>query len=41
MITFTVPNLGGSVLTNYEVQMDDGQGQGFITIAGGDLSIYL
>jgi hypothetical protein len=29
------------VLTNYEVEMDDGLGGGFITIAGGATKTYL
>jgi hypothetical protein len=37
-ITYAAPaSDGGSLLTNYEVQMDDGIGGGFTTIAGGSL----
>ena len=28
-------------MTNYEIQMDNGLGGGFVTIAGGDLSEHL
>jgi len=37
-VTYDEPATGGSVLTNYEVQMDDGLGGGFFTVAGGDLA---
>lgn len=37
-ITYTAPSSGGSLITNYEVQMDDGLGSGFITVAGGTSS---
>jgi hypothetical protein len=40
-VDLTEPYNGGSVLTNYEVQMDEGLGQGFITIFGGDLGQFL
>lgn len=32
---------GGSPILNYEIQMDDGLGSGFRTIAGGDSQIHL
>jgi hypothetical protein len=35
------PNDGGSPLTSYEVQMDDGLGGGFSTVAGGVGQVYL
>ena len=35
------PYSGGSVLLNYEVQMDEGLGQGYQTIFGGDLGQFL
>ena len=31
---------GGSPITNFEVQMDDGIGGGFTTVAGGELALY-
>ena len=40
-ILYSEPFDGGSILTNYDVQMDDGLGGGFTTIAGGDLNNYL
>ncbi len=40
-ITYSEPNTGGSPITNYEIQMDDGYGGGFMTVAGGDKQIYL
>ena len=40
-ILYAEPGNGGSVLTNYEVVMDDGLGGGFITIAGGATQTYL
>lgn len=40
-VYFSEPYDGGSVLLNYQVQMDDGLGGGFITIAGGDLGQFL
>jgi hypothetical protein len=35
------PSDGGAPITNYEVQMDDGVGGGFHTVAGGGGHIYL
>lgn len=35
------PSDGGSPVTNYEVQMDDGVGGGFHTVAGGEGTSYL
>lgn len=40
-IVYAAPTDGGSPITNYEIQMDDGIGGGFITIAGGSLGIHL
>ena len=40
-IQFTEPETGGSPITNFDVQMDDGIGGGFTTVAGGDLSLYM
>jgi hypothetical protein len=40
-LTYNEPYSGGSVLTNYEILMDDGFGGGFQTIAGGSLGTYL
>ena len=40
-IHFTEPETGGSPITNFDVQMDDGIGGGFTTVAGGDLSLYM
>jgi len=40
-ITYTEPGDGGSTITNYEIQMDDGQGGGYVTVAGGDNQIHL
>ena len=34
-IIYSAPSNGGSTITNYEIQMDDGLGGGFFTIAGG------
>jgi hypothetical protein len=34
-ILYSAPSDGGSPITNYEIQMDDGYGGGFITVAGG------
>jgi hypothetical protein len=35
-VLFNEPSDGGSPILNYEVQMDDGMGGGFTTIAGGN-----
>ena len=35
-VVYTAPNDGGSPILNYEVQMDNGLGSGFKTVAGGD-----
>ena len=41
-VTYSAPaSDGGSPITNYEVQMDDGIGGGFHTMAGGDGKVYL
>lgn len=40
-ITYSKPDEGGSPILNYEIQMDDGLGNGFYTIAGGDSQIHL
>lgn len=41
-VTYGAPaSDGGSPITNYEVQMDDGIGGGFHTVAGGPGSVYL
>ena len=41
-VTYAAPaSDGGSPVTNYEVQMDDGVGGGFHTVAGGDGAGYL
>ena len=41
-VTYTPPaSDGGSPISNYEVQMDDGVGGGFQTLAGGDGDPYL
>lgn len=40
-IIYTEPFNGGSPITNYEIQMDDGLGGGFRTVAGGDSDNYL
>ena len=41
-VTYSAPaSVGGSPITNYEVQMDDGIGGGFHTVAGGAGSVYL
>lgn len=41
-VTYTAPaSDGGTPLTNYEVQMDDGLGGGFSSVAGGDGVVYL
>jgi hypothetical protein len=40
-LIYTEPGNGGSQIVNYEVQMDDGLGGGFNTIAGGDNQVYL
>lgn len=34
-VTYNEPGFGGSILTNYEIIIDDGLGGGFVTIAGG------
>lgn len=39
-IEFQEPDNGGSPITNFEVQMDANSGDGFETIAGGDLHLY-
>ena len=39
-IEYSEPDTGGSPITNFEVQMDDGIGGGFETIAGGDMTLY-
>jgi hypothetical protein len=39
-VTYAEPANGGSLLTNYEVQMDDGIGGGFISVAGGSLNSH-
>lgn len=39
-ISFNEPATGGSPITNFEVQMDDGIGGGFTVIAGGDDATY-
>lgn len=41
VISFDEPASGGSVLTNYEVLIDDGLGGGFVTAVGGSLNTYL
>jgi len=40
-ITYDEPYSGGSILINYEVVMDDGEGGGFRTVAGGSLGTHL
>ena len=41
-VTYSAPpSDGGSPLTSYEVQMDDGLGGGFSTVAGGTGQVYL
>jgi large repetitive protein len=41
-VTYSAPaSDGGSPISNYEVQMDDGVGGGFQTVAGGDGDPYL
>lgn len=39
--TYDEPYSGGSVLTNYEIVIDDGLGGGFVTIAGGQVNTHL
>ena len=39
-VIYSEPDTGGSPITNFEVQMDDGIGGGFETVAGGELAIY-
>ena len=40
-VTYDAPSSdGGMPITSYEVQMDDGIGGGFFTVAGGD-TVYL
>ena len=39
-IEFDEPDTGGSPITNFEIQMDDGVGGGFETVAGGELDLY-
>jgi len=41
-VVYQVPSSdGGSPILNYEIQMDNGMGSGFSTIAGGDNQIHL
>lgn len=41
-VTYSAPTTdGGNPLISYEVQMDDGLGGGFSTVAGGDGQAYL
>jgi hypothetical protein len=40
-LTYDEPLSGGSVLTNYEIIIDDGLGGGFVAIAGGDVNTHL
>lgn len=40
-LTYDEPFAGGSVLTNYEIIIDDGLGGGFVTIAGGSVNTHL
>jgi hypothetical protein len=40
-VTYSPPNDSGSPISNYEVQMDDGIGGGFSTVAGGENQAYL
>lgn len=40
-LTYNEPYSGGSVLTNYEIIIDDGLGGGFVTIAGGSINTHL
>ena len=40
-VVYDEPGNGGSQLINYEIQMDNGLGGGFVTIAGGDLNEHL
>lgn len=40
-VTYDEPSSGGSVLTNYQIAIDDGLGGGFVTIAGGDVNTHL
>jgi hypothetical protein len=40
-LTYEEPYSGGSVLTNYEMIIDDGLGGGYQTIAGGDVNTHL
>jgi hypothetical protein len=40
-VTYSPPNDSGSPISNYEVQMDDGVGGGFATVAGGDTQRYM
>ena len=39
-IKYSAPDNGGSPITNYEIQMDNGLGGPFYTVAGGESSIY-
>ena len=39
-VTYSEPTTGGSPITNFELQMDDGIGGGFETVAGGELALY-
>lgn len=41
VVTYDEPASGGSVLTNYEILIDDGRGGGFVTAVGGSLNTYL
>lgn len=40
-LTYDEPYNGGSVLTNFEIKIDDGLGGGYTTIAGGDTNTHL
>jgi hypothetical protein len=39
-VLFDAPSNGGSLITNYEVQMNNGLGSSFFTVAGGASQNY-